>query len=81
MKEYLNDVRMVGQGDGARNHLNKKKKSEAFEHGGACNIQYWKETSERISIVNIFESRDRERFHSFEFVIPSIVDTLLKENV
>jgi len=21
MKEYLNDVRMVGQGDGARNHL------------------------------------------------------------
>ena len=38
MKEYLNDVRMVGQGDGARNHLNKKK-SEALEHGGACNIQ------------------------------------------
>ena len=46
MKEYLNDVRMVGQGDGARNHLNKKKKSEALEHGGACNIQYWKETSQ-----------------------------------
>ena len=38
MKEYLNDVRMMGQGDGARNHLNKKK-SEALEHGGACNIQ------------------------------------------
>ena len=36
---------------------------------------------ERIAIVNILESRDGERFHSFKSSISNIVDTSLKDNL